>query len=58
MIWKLMPDNWASRVYRLQAPSVMPYFVDGEAYARLQRKEGVELTPLGASLREPALMIR
>jgi len=45
IIWKFMPDNWAMGLSRSQAPGVMPYFVDGGAYGKLQEKERVELTP-------------
>jgi len=45
VIWKFMPDNWGKGLSRSEAFGVMPYFVDGEAYGRLEVKEAVELTP-------------
>lgn len=47
IIWKFMPNGWAEGVSPEPAPGTMPFFVDGEAYARLQRKESVPLTAYG-----------
>lgn len=44
IVWKFMPDGWARGLSQSKAPGVMPYFVDGEPYRKLQQKEGVELT--------------
>lgn len=47
ILWKFMPEGWATGISSREAPGIMPYFVDGEAFSKLQAKEEVELTPYG-----------
>ena len=43
MILKFMDDGWADALTDLEAPIQMPYFVGGEAFERMEQKEGVTL---------------
>lgn len=43
MVLKFMDDGWADALTDLEAPIQMPYFVSGEAFERLERKQGVSL---------------
>jgi hypothetical protein len=45
MILKFMDDGWAMPLTDMEAPSQMPYFVGGEAFKRMEQKQGVTLTP-------------
>jgi len=43
MILKFMDDGWADSLTDLEAPIQMPYFVGGEAFERMEQKQGVTL---------------
>ncbi|MDZ7753012.1 MAG: hypothetical protein U5S82_15475 [Gammaproteobacteria bacterium] len=43
VVWKFMPEGWGEDISDAPAPGAMPYFVDGEDYERLERKERVPL---------------
>jgi len=45
MILKFMDDGWADALTDLEAPIQMPYFVGGEAFERMEQKQGVTLGP-------------
>ena len=44
MVLKFMDDGWADSLTDLEAPIQMPYFVGGEAFERLEQKQGITLT--------------
>ena len=44
MVLKFMDDGWADSLTDLEAPIQMPYFVGGEAFERLEQKQGLTLT--------------
>ena len=44
MILKFMDDGWANSLTDLKAPIQMPYFIGGEAFERLEQKQGITLT--------------
>ncbi len=43
VVWKFMPQGWASHLSTQPAPAVMPYFVDGLAHRQLRRCEPAHL---------------
>lgn len=43
IVWQFMPEGWGEGISEAPAPGAMPYFVDGEDYDRLERKERIEL---------------
>ena len=43
MVLKFMDDGWADSLTDLEAPIQMPYFVGGDAFERMEQKQGVTL---------------
>ena len=47
ILWQFMPNDWVNGPFSLEPPDMLPYFVDGEEYEKLNNQQGIGLTPYG-----------